>query len=97
MRPLDYHGRFWEEAARYFRWYEVRQAGLGDDFFDEVGRALGEIEADPSRYVLTTATSRQHLVSRYPFSIFYRVKSDRVRVLALWHNARGSSAWKWRR
>ena len=97
MIPLEYHRSFWRDADGYFRWYQSCQAGLGRDFLDEVGKTLAEIEANPARFASVTATIHQGQLHRFPFSIFCRPKSDRVRILALWHNSRGSSAWKYRR
>ena len=97
MTPLSYNSKFWNDAERYYRWYEARGVGLGDGFLEEVEKGLSDIENNPLRYALITATSRQCQVSRFPFSIYYRIKSDRIRILALWHNARGSHTWKNRR
>lgn len=95
--PLTYHRYYSKDAAYYFRWYQARLPGLGKEFLDELGLTLAEIEANSKQYALVTATIRQAQVSRFPFSIFYRVKPDRVRILAVWHNKRGSSGWKYRR
>lgn len=97
MLALDYNPRFWDDAARYDRWYEMRGIGLGDAFLEEVESALAGIEGNPLRSALITATSRQCQIDRFPFSIYYRIKTDRVRILALWHNSRGSNSWKTRR
>ena len=97
MLPLTYHRYYPKEADYYFRWYQARLPGLGKQFLDELSITLAEIEANPTRFALVTPTIRQAPVNRFPFSIFYRIKPDRIRILALWHNKRGSSGWKYRR
>ena len=97
MLPLEYNPKFGREADGYFRWYEARLSGLGFDFLSEIGDVLARIKSNPNHYGLATATIRQGLVKRFPFSIFYRIKPDRIRILSLWHNSRGSSPWKYRR
>ncbi len=97
MFPLDFNRNFESEANGHYRWYQARQLGLGRDFLDDLDELLNDIHANPARFALVTATIRQGMMSRFPFVVYYRTKPDRVRILALWHTARGSSAWKSRR
>ena len=97
MLPPSYHRSYWKEALHYYRWYQARSPGLGDEFLDEVGRTLGLIEANPHQFTPVTATIRQGQVRRFPFSIYYRIAVDHIRILSVIHNSRGKTSWKHRR
>lgn len=97
MLPLGYHRSYWTEALHQYRWYQARGSGLGNEFLDEVGRTLGEIEANPYRFASATATIRRGHVNWFPFSIYYRVHIDHIRILSVMHNSRGFTGWKHRR
>lgn len=97
MLTLSYHRLYWKEALYYYRWYQARRLGLGDEFLDEVGRALGEMEANPYRFALATAAIRLGQVGRFPFGVYYRINVDHIRILSLMHNSRGATGWKHRR
>jgi len=97
MLPLSYHRLYWKEALYYYRWYQARRLGLGDEFLDEVGRTLGKIEVNPYRFALATATIRLGQVVRFPFTVYYRIGIDHIRILSLMHNSRGTKGWKHRR
>jgi len=97
LKLLSYNSNFWFEANQQFHWYEGRAFGLGRRFLNEVKISLDRITAFPDQYALVTATIHQCPVERFPFTIVYRIKSDRIRILAVWHNARHSGAWKFRK
>lgn len=92
--PLDFHPAVRGEIDHAHDWYEQRQPGLGRDFLDEVERVLGEIIADPVRYGFADADIREGLLSRFPYAIYYRVLTDRIRVLAVFHTSRDPSGWQ---
>ncbi len=91
---LVYHRCFWLEADYDFRRYQTRLFELGKEFLDEIGKAISEIQADPSQYALASATIRQAPVGQFPFSINYCIKSDHIRILSVWHHKRGTSGLK---
>ncbi|MFO0843937.1 MAG: type II toxin-antitoxin system RelE/ParE family toxin [Gemmataceae bacterium] len=92
--PLDFHPAVRDEIDDAHDWYEQRQAGLGRDFLDEVERVLGEIAANPARYGFAEGDVREGLLTRFPYAVYYRVLTDRVRVLAVFHTARDPSGWQ---
>jgi toxin ParE1/3/4 len=81
--PLEFHPAVRDEIDDAHDWYEQRQAGLGSDFLDEVQRVLAEITANPARYGFADANVREGLLSRFRYAVYYRVLTDRIRVLAV--------------
>ena len=93
--PLDFHPAVRDEIDDAYDWYEQRQPGLGRDFLDEVERVLAEIIANPARYGFADADIREGLLRRFPYAVYYRVLTDRIRVLAVYHTSR--NPWGWQR
>jgi plasmid stabilization system protein ParE len=77
-------------------WYEGQKPGLGSDFVAEVQQVLDTIASHPERYPLASDDVREALVSRFPYCIYYRVKPDRVVVIAVFHTSRDPSLWQGR-
>jgi plasmid stabilization system protein ParE len=84
-----------EDADKEFKagitFYESRQPGLGDSFFQRVSEGFELILAQPlAGQILSDAFRRR----QFPYSIVYRVESDRVFVLAVAHWSRRPNYWK---
>jgi plasmid stabilization system protein ParE len=92
--PLDFHPSVRDEIDDAHDWYEQRQLGLGGDFLDEIERVLAEITANPARYGFADANIREGLLTRFPYAIYYRVLTDRIRILAVYHTSRDPSGWQ---
>jgi toxin ParE1/3/4 len=91
-----------EELASAGDWYEDQMDGLGADFLDEVGRALGLISAQPDVWppwpgLAAAFDIRRFLLARFPFAIAFIVQPDQVTVLAVAHLRRRPGYWLERR
>lgn len=92
--PFDFHPTVRNEIDDAHTWYEQRKPGLGGDFLDEVQRVLREIAGNPARYGFADGDIREGSLNRFPYTIYYRVLPDRIRVLAVYHAARDPSGWQ---
>jgi toxin ParE1/3/4 len=75
-------------------WYERQQAGLGTEFAERVQDVLDRISATPELHATVYREVRKALVRQFPYAIYYRVRADRVVVLAVFHNKRNPNVWK---
>jgi plasmid stabilization system protein ParE len=75
-------------------WYERQSPGLGADFVSEVQKVLDTISNQPQRYPLASGDVREAPVSRFPYCVYYRVKPDRIVVIAVFHTARDPAIWQ---
>jgi toxin ParE1/3/4 len=91
---------FFEEAEAEFdeaaAWYERRREGLGRDFVAKVQEVLDRICELPTMHPVVHKDVRRALVGRFPYAIFYRVQSEHVIVLSVFHTSRDPSVWKQR-
>lgn len=94
---LTYHRAVQREVEEACDWYDERKAGLGDEFFHELERVVGLIEANPQSFPLAPFGRRKAHLKRFPYAICYRVLADRVRILAVHHDKRHPSYGVWRK
>jgi len=77
-------------------WYERSKAGLGVEFAERVQVALDRIAASPEAPPVVYRDVRKALVRQFPYSSMYRIRADRIVVLAVFHNRRNPKIWKTR-
>ena len=78
-----------EEDLRQVCWrYESQRAGLGDEFLDEVKRAIMLLEEQPERRPVYYRGFRRLLTRRFPYKLFYRIETGRVIVVRALHAKR---------
>ena len=82
-----------EEA---FSWYERQRPGLGEEFLEMVNAGLRDIAAHPLRQAIIFREVRRLLVTRFPYSLFYRVYSNAIVVVACMHSRRNPLRWRQR-
>jgi plasmid stabilization system protein ParE len=74
-------------------WYE-EQAGLGTKFTLQIRQVLLSVGQMPELHAVLHRDVRRAKVKRFPYNIYYRVRADRVEVIAVLHGRRDPSIWK---
>lgn len=92
--PLRFHPLVQPELDQDFQWYEQRLAGLGREFLDEVDQVLAEIVANPARFGFAERDIREGVLQRFPYAVYYRVRPNHIRILAVYHTSRDPSGWQ---
>ena len=93
-RELVFHPDVADEVLGAFRWYETRQAGLGDDFLTALEAVYSAIQATPEQHQIIEQDIRHSRLRRFPYAVYYRVLADRVEVIAVHHGSRDPDAWR---
>ena len=80
-------------------YYEDRQEGLGQDFYERVSNTMASIARDPLRHpvyegVRSRRSLRRALVERFPYIVVYEVREDETLVVAVAHSARQPGYWE---
>ena len=78
------------EALLYYRNADI---AVATEFFAFYERAVEQIIAAPLSNPQVVGTIRRKLLSKYPFSIFYRFSGERPRILAIAHHKRKPHYW----
>lgn len=85
------------EIDAAYRWYEGERPGLGEEFLEAVNHMIRVIAGHPERFPIVHRDTRRVLLSKFPFSILYRLKAGHVVVVACFHSKRNPKLWKLRR
>ena len=75
------------------KWYESRQAGLGEDFLVQLGQALRHVAEFPLASTVVYRSIRRARVAKFPYLAFCVVERSRVVVLAVLHTSRNPANW----
>ncbi len=89
FRPLA-QAEFEESAERYSR----VDPDLGFRFADAVRRTVSQIAATPHRYPIVEADVREAMVPGFPYSVYYRCRSELIIILAVYHHSRDPDGWR---
>src|SRR3954466_12490981 len=77
-----------------FDWYERQRSGLGVEFVERVQDVFDRISNTPELHAVVHRDIRRALVRKFPYSVFYRIRSGQVVVLAVFHGKRDPRVWK---
>jgi toxin ParE1/3/4 len=70
-------------------WYEQRRPGLGEEFLDEVDRAVRALGESAMHNRIRFADVRRASIHRFKFyGIYYIVRDEEVWILAIFHGRR---------
>lgn len=78
------------EVTDSWKWYEERQNGLGDRFFDDLISHLNLIEKFPDRYSCKYKLYREKCLAVFPYVIIYKINKRKkiVQVVSVFHSSR---------
>ncbi len=74
-------------------WYQ-EQAGLGAKFTADVREGLARIGQMPEMHAILHGDIRRAKVQKFPYNVYFRVRADRVEVIAVLLGRRDPSLWK---
>jgi plasmid stabilization system protein ParE len=75
------------------RWYDDQIAGLGQEFLDELDRAVRRAAAWPTSCPEIEHGVRRCLLARFPYGLIYGVDGETLVVLAVAHLHRKPRHW----
>jgi toxin ParE1/3/4 len=88
MPALKRHPLVSADLQTAYDWYEDQLSGLGNEFREEFFRVYRKLGQSPLLYAVRFASVRRLNLDRFPYGIFYVVKPDELRVLAVLHASR---------
>lgn len=90
---LKFSARALREIGEAQTWYELQNPGLGDEFVAALELQLKRLEQAPLLYAEAIPDVRRALLPRFPYGLFYTVRSDLIHVLAVLHDVRSTKLW----
>jgi plasmid stabilization system protein ParE len=82
------------DITETYQWYNEKQAGLGDDFLNELERSLDFIKANPNQYQIRYKEVRMTKVRRFPICLHYTLTEHLIFVHAVLSTSRNPRIWK---
>jgi toxin ParE1/3/4 len=93
-RKIYFHEAAVEEADVAFTWYYVRSPKAAQGFLEEMARILEEMSHSPQLSVPYQSGTKRAIFRRYPYSIIFIPRSERIDVLAIAHAKRRPGYWR---
>jgi plasmid stabilization system protein ParE len=80
------------DLANALTWYRNQAAGLDDDFIAGFEQALAQIRQGPLRFAKRRREYRAVLMRQFPYTIYFRIVGDVIRIAAVLHQRQGPKA-----
>ena len=79
-----FHPQADAELVEAFSYYGEIEKALGERFFQEMKRLVGEISAHPKRFRLFDSLARRHFSDVFPYAVIYMEKVEACASEGLW-------------
>jgi plasmid stabilization system protein ParE len=75
-------------------WYETQRAGLGNRFREEVGATVIRMAENPQQFQVVLDDVHRARLRKFPYSLFFRLETDTLLVIACFHVKRDPQTWQ---
>ena len=93
MKPLRFLTPATEEMLEAAYFYEQQVTNLGSSFLEKVKIATDDIRENPRKWPVLRSQIRKRIVTRFPYSVFYREDPDEIVIIAIMHQHRHPNYW----
>jgi plasmid stabilization system protein ParE len=76
------------EYFEALQWYEAQRSGLGHEWVEKVDQAIASACETPERFAVVERDVRSIRVRKFPYRVYYRVRAQKLIVLAIYHAGR---------
>jgi len=75
-------------------WYARQGGELGADFVDAIDELLTRIASSPELFAVSFRTVRRAKTRRFPYIVYFRLRDERIEVIAVLHASRDPRVWR---
>jgi len=75
-------------------WYNFQRKNLGNEFLFEIEKLQAQILTNPEQFPKSRNEIRKAVLKRFPFCLYFVLKSDTIKIIAVFHNSRNPIIWK---
>lgn len=93
---LEFHPEAESELIEAAVYYERQVPGLGERFETEIRRAVDLLLDQPAMGIPADQNLRKFILTRFPFTLYYSVTGDVLRIEVVAHQYRRPGYWKLR-
>jgi plasmid stabilization system protein ParE len=91
---VRFHPAAAQEAEAAYAWYAARDASVAASFREELRHAVEAVASHPETWPRYARRARRYVFPRFPFSLVYVLRDDRIEVLAVAHGRRRPGYWR---
>ncbi len=93
-KPAIFHPDAEAEFLAAVAYYADKSRDIGDRFYHEIRRVVGEIEAAPRRHGPWRHGTRRQRARRFPYVVIFAERPDRLILVAVAHVKRHPDYWR---
>jgi plasmid stabilization system protein ParE len=75
-------------------WYNIQRENLGNEFLYEIEKLLKQIQANPEQFPKSRNEIRKAVLYRFPYCLYFVLKSNKINIVAVFHDSRNPIIWK---
>lgn len=94
IRKVSFHELAELELNDAAFFFEMEREGLGSRFLAAVEAAVADIQKFPEASPIIIQNVRHKVLRRFPYSIMYSIRPDRLRILAIANQRRRPFYWR---
>lgn len=94
--PIAFHEAAAQELTEAAAFYEAECPGLGVSFLADVEGALQRLGEFPESGARHPGGLRRQVLLRFPYTLWYSLRPDQLRILAVAHEKRRPLYWQGR-
>jgi toxin ParE1/3/4 len=81
-----------QDIDNAYIWYEQKQIGLGDSFYNSVNNSVNFISNNPVSFREIHKDVRRFVIRKFPFGVYYRLNIEKkeIQIIAVIHFKRSS-------
>lgn len=83
-----------QDIGDAYDWYESRRVGLGAEFLEKLEDCFRSICDFPESHGIVYKNYRRALIQRFPYSVFYEVETETIRVYCVFHGSQNPVRWQ---
>ena len=92
--PVRYQRAAINEYLDAANWLERQRPGSAAAFLQAVDATIDRIRSEPRRYPIESKDNRLAPIPDYSYVIYYRIETDRIRVISVFHTSRDPAIWQ---
>jgi len=95
MFAVEYNPEFFNDIVQAVDWYNERQIGLGERFFNKVKKQTAKLSTSALLFAVKYDDIRCMHIEKFPYLVHYRVntQTSTVKVEGLFHTSRDPKIW----
>jgi toxin ParE1/3/4 len=82
------------DVAEAVDWYNEQAEGLGARLLAEVDAVGDRLRANPLQFPVIYKDARRARLRTFPYIVIFRVRDQRLRVVAVFHTRRDPRGWQ---